>query len=59
VSRPDVGPVRAFLDDRHVALAARLYELAQHDIAPRPAATDDAATRTEARALLDLMGRAG
>jgi alkylation response protein AidB-like acyl-CoA dehydrogenase len=59
VSRPDVGPVRAFLDDRHVALAARLDELVRRDVVPRAEPADDAAARTEARALLGLMGRAG
>ena len=59
MSRPDVEPVRAFLDDRHVALSARLDELVQRDIAPRPVAADDAEARREARALLRLLGDSG
>ncbi|MBX6362913.1 MAG: acyl-CoA dehydrogenase [Gemmatimonadetes bacterium] len=54
---PDPRPVRAFLDDRHLALAARLDALCDAAVRPLPVPADDAAARAQARELLDLLGR--
>jgi len=56
---PDPVPVRAFLADRHVALAERLAALAARDLAPLPAPADDAAARVAARDLLARLGADG
>lgn len=56
---PDPQPVRAFLDDPHVATAGEVAAFAAREIAPRPALEDDAAARIEARALLATLGGAG
>jgi len=55
---PDITPVRAFLEDRHVDRAASAGAFASRDLAPRPEPADDAAARIEARALLARMGEA-
>jgi alkylation response protein AidB-like acyl-CoA dehydrogenase len=55
VITPDPAPIRAFLDERHVALAARYGDHAAAAIATRPEAVTDAAARQEARALLTLL----
>lgn len=54
---PDPAPIRAFLDERHVALAGQYRERAATDVAGRAEPTTDAAARKEARALLLLMAR--
>lgn len=56
---PDPRPIRAFLDERHVALASKVAEHAALQIAPRPEPSDDDAARREARALLLELGAAG
>jgi acyl-CoA dehydrogenase len=56
---PDPAPVRAFLTDRHVALAGRLAAAAARDLAPLPAPTDDRAARLAARGLLARLGADG
>jgi len=56
---PDSGPIRAFLDDAHLALAGAFAERAVGTIASRPAPGDDAAARQEARALLRILGSDG
>lgn len=56
---PDPGPVRAFLADRHVALAAQVAAAAVRDLAPLPQPVDDAAARIAARDLLTRLGVAG
>jgi alkylation response protein AidB-like acyl-CoA dehydrogenase len=56
---PDAGPVRAFLDDRHVDLARRAAEFAAREIAPLPDPPDDAAARLQAREILTRLGRGG
>jgi acyl-CoA dehydrogenase len=56
---PDPAPVRAFLADRHVALAERLATLAARDLAPLPPPADDAAARVAARELLARLGADG
>ena len=55
---PDIGPIRAFLDDRHVTFAEAAGGFAQ-EIARRPAPADDTACRREARALLTDLGGGG
>ncbi len=52
---PDTRPFRVFLEPSHLALADRLSGLAG-GIAGRPEPADDTAARTEARALLQLLG---
>ena len=56
---PDCRPIRAFLDDAHVSLAAKFAERATNAIASRPAPMDDAAARHEARVLLGMLGADG
>ena len=56
---PDPQPVRAFLDDAHVAFAAEIGAWAARELRGRAEPADDAAARTEARALLALLGAAG
>ncbi|HLZ45176.1 MAG TPA: acyl-CoA dehydrogenase family protein [Gemmatimonadales bacterium] len=55
----DTGPVRAFLDDRHVSLAGRVDDFAARVLAPLAEPTDDAAARRQARDLLGKIGAAG
>jgi acyl-CoA dehydrogenase len=52
-------PVRAFLDEHHLAFAASVRDFAAREIAPRPAPQNDGAARIEARALLTLIGGGG
>jgi alkylation response protein AidB-like acyl-CoA dehydrogenase len=56
---PDPAPVRAFLADRHVALAERLGAAAARDLAPLAEPTDDAAARRQARELVTRLGGDG
>lgn len=56
---PDPGPIRAFLDQRHLAFAAEIGAWAARVLAPRPEPADDAACRSEARSLLGELGSAG
>jgi acyl-CoA dehydrogenase len=56
---PDLRPIRAFLEERHAALASQVGAHAAQTIAPRPEPADDAAGRREARALLSELGGAG
>jgi alkylation response protein AidB-like acyl-CoA dehydrogenase len=51
--------VRAFLDDRHIELAARVRAFAQSDISPRPEPHDDDSARQEARSFAKLLGSGG
>jgi len=55
----DTGPVRAFLDDKHVTLAERVSEFATRLLAPLAEPKDDAAARHQARELLGKLGAAG
>lgn len=55
----DTAPVRAFLDDKHIALAGRVSEFATRALAPLAEPPDDAAARTQARDLLGQLGTAG
>ncbi len=58
-STPDLRPVRAFLEDQHLALAGTFGAYAARELAGRPEPPDDDAARTEARALLSRLGGAG
>ena len=53
---PDPKTIRAFLEERHAAFASDVGAFAANRLASRPAPTDDAAARTEARAMLALLG---
>src|SRR5690242_5356940 len=55
----DTTPVRAFLDEQHVTLAARVTEFATRTLAPLAEPADDTAARKQARDLLDKLGAAG
>lgn len=56
---PDVRTVRAFLEDRHLALAEEVGAFAAREIAPLPEPADDAAARRQARELLRALGEGG
>jgi len=56
---PDTRLVRAFLEPQHAALAERAGAFAMGEVARRPEPADDPAGRTEARALLELLGAGG
>ncbi|TMQ50052.1 MAG: acyl-CoA dehydrogenase [Candidatus Eisenbacteria bacterium] len=51
--------VRAFLDDRHVELAARIADFSAREIALLPEPADDGAGRAQARRILELLGGEG
>ena len=55
----DTAPIRAFLDDKHVALAERVTEFATRLLEPLAEPADDAAARQQARDLLAKLGAAG
>src|SRR5207247_11455009 len=55
----DTAPVRAFLDEQHLTLAARVSEFAMRQLAPLPEPKDDAAARQQAREFLGKLGTAG
>lgn len=59
MSVPEPSLIRAFLDERHVALAAEVARFAASTVAPLPPPADDPGARREARALLKLLGDAG
>lgn len=56
---PDIRLVRTFLEPRHGQLAERAERFAMEEIARRSGPADDAGARTEARALLGLLGAGG
>lgn len=56
---PDPAAVRAFLEDRHVELAAAVAEFVRREVATAPFAATDAAAREQARSFLRAIGRAG
>lgn len=55
----ETASVRAFLDERHVTLAARVGEFADRLIAPLAEPRDDKAAREQARELVAKLGAAG
>jgi acyl-CoA dehydrogenase len=56
---PDVSTVRAFLEQRHVALARDVREFAEREIAALPFPADDAAARAAAPEIVARLGRGG
>src|SRR5689334_1769182 len=56
VAMPDCRPIRSFLEPSHEALASRASRFVADAIVPRAEPADDAAARTEARALLGVLG---
>jgi acyl-CoA dehydrogenase len=56
---PDTRLVRTFLEPQHSTLAERAGAFTRTEIATRVEPSDDAAARTEARALLALLGGGG
>jgi acyl-CoA dehydrogenase len=56
---PDPTPVRAFLELRHLELAARVATFAAEQIASLPTPADDAGAREQAREILGRLGAAG
>jgi acyl-CoA dehydrogenase len=55
----DTRLIRTFLEPKHTSLAERAGGFALGEIAKRPEPADDAAGRSEARALLGLLGAGG
>jgi len=55
----DTTPVRAFLDEKHVTLAARVSAFATRVLTPLTEPADDPAARQQARDLLGQLGAAG
>ena len=55
----DPGPIRAFLDERHLAFAEKIKNSAAQDFARRPPPPDDARCRLEARELVKMLGKDG
>jgi acyl-CoA dehydrogenase len=56
---PETRAIRAFLEPMHTALAQRAGAFARDEVAARPEPADDTAARSEARALLALLGAGG
>ena len=54
---PDPAPVRAFLEDRHVAFARDLTAWIAQRLTNRPPPQDDDTCRREARAFLEMLGK--
>ncbi len=55
----DPEPVRAFLDERHVDLAAKIADFVGRRIEPLPEPSDDDASRKQAREIMADVGNAG
>ncbi|HUP19681.1 MAG TPA: acyl-CoA dehydrogenase family protein [Gemmatimonadota bacterium] len=55
----DVGTVRAFLDERHLAFAERVSAFARDTIGSYAEPASDDECRAQAREILDLLGDAG
>lgn len=53
---PDTAPIRAFLDARHLELAARAATFAATTLAPQSPPVDDDAARRQAREFVALLG---
>jgi acyl-CoA dehydrogenase len=56
---PETDTIRAFLDERHLALAEEVAGFAAERLAPLPAPETDPAAREQARQLLTLLGEGG
>ena len=59
MTTPDTSTVRAFLEPRHLELAAAAGAFAAERIGSLPAAEDDATARAQAREILALLGAGG
>ncbi len=55
----ELNPVRALLDDEHLALGRAFDEFASKELIPLPHSEDDATARTQAREIMHTMGAAG
>ncbi len=55
----DLAPIRAFLEPSHTALHEKAQAFGRDALASRPRPRTDDEARTEARALLALMGKSG
>ena len=55
----DPKAVRAFLDERHVDLAAKIADFVGRRIEPLPEPPDDDASREQAREIMADVGNAG
>ena len=55
----DTAPIRAFLDQQHIALAEQVADFATRLLAPLAEPADDDTARQQARALLGQIGTAG
>ena len=58
-AQPLATAVRAFLDERHVDLGARIVDFCNRKVRPLPEPRDDAACRKQAREILAVLGRDG
>ena len=56
--RSTVEAVRGLLDEAHVGFAARVFDYAERELAPRPEPASDEGARAEARRLVAQMGSA-
>jgi alkylation response protein AidB-like acyl-CoA dehydrogenase len=56
---PETSTIRAFLDERHLALAGEVARFAAERVAPLPVPHDDREGRLQARQLLTLLGEEG
>ena len=56
---PDVHTVKAFLEERHLQLAARVTDFVEREIAPLPEPGNDADARLQAREILSRLGEGG
>ena len=56
---PDTKTTRAFLQDDHVALAARVTEFAQRELSTLESPSNDDSARTQAREILTKLGSGG
>jgi acyl-CoA dehydrogenase len=56
---PDVQPIAAFLDERHVDFAAKVGAFAARELMPRPEPLADSQARDEARVFLEQLGQGG
>ena len=56
---PDLHPIRAFLDPKHLDFGKRVADFAAQEIATLPAPADDAAARIQAKEILERLGSGG
>ncbi|MEO5617487.1 MAG: acyl-CoA dehydrogenase family protein [Candidatus Eisenbacteria bacterium] len=56
---PDLAPIRAFLDERHLEFGRAIAAWAARELGHREEPADDAAGRAEARSMVSELGAAG